>query len=228
MGMMPIDWILIYGAVIFLAIGLHEYAHCKMADLAGDPTPGSYGRVTLNLTKHFEPAGTMMIVLTTLTGYGIGWGKAAPMNPNMMKNPRWDFFAAVIAGPLSNILQASVWALMMRVAIATNPALIFGAEREWTTLGLLFDLGVYVNLALAFFNLIPFGPLDGRWLVGQMLPEKPRYYWYRFNDRVGMIGLFVLIIGSQIIARSTGYSIIWDTIGPAVTFLYEFLTGLKP
>jgi Zn-dependent protease len=226
MEMMPLEWIITYGLVIFLAIGLHEYAHCKVADLSGDPTPGSFGRVTLNLTKHFEPAGTMMIVLTTLTGFGIGWGRPAPMNPRLMRNPRWDFFAAVMAGPLSNVLQAGVWALVMRLFLALSPQTLVTAQGGDSALGLFLFLGVYVNLALAFFNFIPIGPLDGRWLVGQILPDKPRLYWYRFNDRVGFIGLFVLIIASQIIDRQFGYSIIWDTIGPPIEFLFRFFTGI--
>ncbi|MFX9042700.1 hypothetical protein ABTN45_19905, partial [Acinetobacter baumannii] len=60
--------------VLFFGIGLHEYAHCKVADRAGDPTPRTYGRVTLNLLKHFDPMGAIMIVLTTFYGFGIGWG----------------------------------------------------------------------------------------------------------------------------------------------------------
>jgi Zn-dependent protease len=227
MGMMPVEWIVSYGLVIFLAIGIHEYAHCKAADLAGDPTPGSYGRVTLNLTKHFEPAGTLMIVLTTLSGYGIGWGRPAPMNPRLMKNPRWDFFIAVIAGPVSNLLQAAVWALLLRATLLIDPSLMYDPTGRFTIMGLLLDLGVYVNLALAFFNMFPIGPLDGRWLVGQLLPDKPRYYWYRFNDRIGMIGLFVIIIGSQLLRDSLGYSPFWAVISVPVEFLYRILTGLQ-
>src|ERR1019366_3379020 len=91
--------------VLFFGIGLHEYAHCKFADLAGDPTPRYYGRVTLNLTKHFDPLGTLMMIVSSLTGYGIGWGKPAPINPKKMKNPRIDTFIAVAAGPITNLLQ---------------------------------------------------------------------------------------------------------------------------
>jgi len=61
--------------ILFLGIGLHEYAHCKFADMAGDPTPAYYGRVTLDLTKHFEITGVIMMILTTLTGFGIGFGQ---------------------------------------------------------------------------------------------------------------------------------------------------------
>src|SRR5580658_8524945 len=96
--------------VLFFGVGLHEYAHCKFADMAGDPTPGIYGRVTLNLTKHFELYGTLMMIVTALVGFGIGWGRPAPMDPRKMKNPRWDFFAAVAAGPITNLLQAIIYA----------------------------------------------------------------------------------------------------------------------
>src|SRR5579872_2264830 len=94
--------------VIFVSIGLHEFAHCKFADMAGDPTPRYYGRVTLNLFKHFDPLGSLFILFTILGGIGIGWGKPAPMNPAKMNNPRWDWFIAVIAGPLTNVLLAVI------------------------------------------------------------------------------------------------------------------------
>ena len=227
LGAMPsIDFIISFGIVIFTAIGLHEYAHCKVADMAGDPTPRDYGRVTLNLTKHFEPAGTMMIIFTMLSGFGIGWGRPAPFNPTLMRNPRWDLFAAVIAGPASNILQAAVWAIMMRIAMITAPASMAAGSGEPTFLFMLFFYGVLINLVLAFFNLIPLGPLDGHWIIGQLLPEKPRLYWYRFHRKVGMFGLIAFIIGSQIIRSQTGFHPLLDVIGPPVNFMFSFFTGM--
>ncbi|MCB0826582.1 MAG: site-2 protease family protein, partial [Armatimonadetes bacterium] len=151
--------------VIFFAIGIHEFAHCWFADAAGDPTPRSMGRVTLNLFKHFEPVGTFMIVFTSLTGYGIGWGKAAPMNPARMDNPRRDFFFAVAAGPLSNVLQAAFFGFTIRVLASTG--LLYKLPQF--AIMLLF-LGVFINIGLFLFNLIPLGPLDGQWLVGLLLP----------------------------------------------------------
>src|ERR1019366_9552901 len=106
--------------VLFFGIGLHEYAHCKFADLAGDPTPRYYGRVTLNLFKHFDPIGAMFILFTVLGGFGLGWGKASPMDPRKMRNPRWDWFIAVIAGPLSNVLQAVIYAMVLRVTLRSG------------------------------------------------------------------------------------------------------------
>ncbi len=219
---MPFDWIIAYGMVIFLAIGIHEYAHCKVADLAGDPTPAFHGRVTLNLTKHFEPVGTMMIVLTTLTGFGIGWGRPAPINPSKMRNPRWDTMAAVLAGPISNILQAAVWAILLRVLTMVSPDILFDPTGHPRFFGLFLVLGVLVNIFLALFNLLPIGPLDGHWVIGQLLPEKPRLYWYRFNRGIGTYLMIALIIGPQILGLP---SILGDFISPIAMQIFMFFVG---
>ncbi|GMV88655.1 MAG: site-2 protease family protein [Chthonomonas sp.] len=216
--MPPMESMLATGLVIFLAIGLHEYAHCKMADLAGDPTPSYYGRVTLNLTKHFELMGTIMIIITTLTGFGIGWGKPAPMDPRKMRNPKWDFFAAVAAGPLSNLLQAVVFAMILRV--------VTGAQIEVSTfVGSLLLYGVIVNLSLCFFNLIPLGPLDGHWLLGTFLPENVRLRWIMFNRQYGGFLLLGLILFGQM---SGDGGVISKVLGPPVWKTFEFLTGFNP
>ena len=52
--------------VIYFAIGLHEYAHAKFADMAGDDTPRLQGRVTLQLWKHFDPIGAISHFVGTI------------------------------------------------------------------------------------------------------------------------------------------------------------------
>lgn len=208
--------------VIFFAIGLHEYAHCALADAAGDPTPRFYGRVTLNLTKHFEPMGTIMMILSSISGYGLGWGRAAPMDPRKMRNPRWDLFAAVAAGPLSNLLQAVVYALVLRLIYRSDVTLLYT-----DFIAFLLYYGVIINLGLMFFNLIPFGPLDGHWLVGQLLPEKPRLYWYRFNRQVGRVGLFVVIVLIDVIRNAGGPDILGMLIDRPLFSTFHFLTGIS-
>ena len=200
--------------ILFLAIGVHEYAHCKMADLAGDPTPRYYGRVTLNLFKHFDPLGVIMIIATTLAGFGLGWGKPSPMDPRKMRNPRWDFFAAVAAGPISNFFQAVIYAAVIRV-VATSQTPVPDALR------LFLKLGVVINLSLLFFNLIPLGPLDGHWLLGLLLPEQPRYRWNLWNVRFGTYVLFGLIFFGQLLPISPLEFILF----PPVIATYQFLTG---
>lgn len=191
-----------YGFVIFFAIGLHEYAHCKFADMAGDPTPGIYGRVTLNLTKHFELYGTLMMLFTMSTGFGIGWGRPAPMDPKKMRDPRWDFFAAVAAGPISNVLQAAVYGCILKLLVSrgevTAEMVNYGLDGrpEYVVAAVLY-LGVVTNLSLAVFNLIPIGPLDGHWLIGLLMPERTRDKWFYYNKRYGYYALLAIVLLGQ-------------------------------
>ncbi|MER3461990.1 MAG: site-2 protease family protein, partial [Armatimonadota bacterium] len=145
--------------IIFLSIALHEFGHAKSADAAGDPTPRMMGRVTLNPFAHLDPLGSVMVLITVFSGFGIGWGKPVLVDPRRMQNPRWDHFMSVLWGPLTNIILAVACAVAFRFAIVNG----ISPLDEWMF------FAVVINLALAFFNLLPLGPLDGHWLVGAML-----------------------------------------------------------
>jgi len=198
---------------LFVGVGLHEYAHAKLADLAGDPTPGIYGRVTLNLTKHFEPLGTLMMLFAMLSGFGLGWGKPVPMDPRRMRNPRWDHFVAVIGGPLTNLMLAIVAAIMIRGLLAFN-----ALSPEMLTVLAAF---LQVNATLFLFNLLPIGPLDGMWVLGTFLPEKQRLAWTRFNLDVGRYLFLALILMSQL----GPVSILGRVLLPALNAIMRFLLG---
>ena len=212
--MLPPEALFAIAIVIFFGLGLHEYAHAKFADLAGDPTPRYYGRVTLNLFKHFDLMGTIMIAVTAISGYGIGWGKPVPMDPRKMRSPVWDHFVAVAAGPLSNLLQAAIWAVLMR-------GILSGALPPDKFFFLLCEFGVTVNLSLCFFNLIPLGPLDGHWLLGTFLPEPARLKWYLWNRQVGGF----LLLGIVLLGQFSGVSLLSRVIGPPIRFFYQLLVG---
>jgi Zn-dependent protease len=215
--------------VILLSLSIHEFAHAKLADAAGDPTPRIYGRVTLNPLAHLDPAGTVMIILSSLSGFGIGWGKPVPVNPTRMRNPRWDHFISVAAGPISNLIQAAIYAIILRFALnsgAISPdAVVEVLNRRSGSLEAVFlTMGVAVNLGLCFFNLIPLGPLDGHWLVGAFLPEPTRLKWYMWNRTAGGLLLIMIVIFGQL---NPQISIISRILQPVVIGTFEFLTGLK-
>jgi Zn-dependent protease len=207
--------------VIFFGLGLHEFAHAKLADMAGDPTPGSYGRVTLNLFKHFDPVGTIMILITSIAGVGIGWGKPVPMDPRKMQNPKWDHFVAVLGGPLSNLAQASVYAVVWRVMYKNSALLPAALSGEGGFLPALLAYGILINLSLCVFNLIPIGPLDGMWIAGTFMPEKTRFYWTRWNLTSGQFAFLALVLMGQL----TDFSIISKVMAPPMQFLLRLLTG---
>lgn len=212
-----LSYIIATGIVIFLAIGLHEYAHAKVADMAGDPTPRLMGRVTLDLTKHFELMGTIMIVVSSLSGFGIGWGKPVMVDPRKMKNPRWDHFASVIAGPLSNLTQAAIFAVVFRLVTLSMPNL----SQDHFLFQFLF-LGVLINISLMLFNLIPFGPLDGHWLLGLLMPEKQRLAWFKFNRQAGAL----ILLGIILLGQGTQFNLIGLILKRPALFILRFLLGM--
>lgn len=217
--------------MIFLAVGLHEYAHCKFADLAGDPTPRIYGRVTLNLFRHFEITGLIMILVTAATGFGIGWGNPAPMNPAKMKNPKWDFFIAVLAGPLSNVVQAVVWAFLAALAISfgmTSHGDLVAAMnfQDASNTGRFFVIAIRTNMALALFNMIPLGPLDGHWIVKTFLPDPYDLRWERFHRFYGRYILIGLVLMSQAVPGG-GFNPLNALVFRPAQAVTSFLIGIR-
>ena len=139
----PLAFVVIFGGII-IAIGIHEAAHCYMADYLGDPTPRSLGRLTLNPLAHLDPVGTLVILVTG----AFGWGKPSPFDPYNLKNPRRDTALIALAGPISNLLLALGLSLIARLAV---PQFL---------ISIIYFL-VALNVNLAIFNLIPIAPLDG-------------------------------------------------------------------
>lgn len=202
-------------SAIFIALSVHEYAHAKIADMSGDPTPRIYGRVTLNPLAHLDPLGAMMILITTLSGFGIGWGKPVPMDPRRMKNPKWDHFWAVAAGPISSFAQAALFAMFFRTFTQTLEGNLF--------LFHFVQYGIIINLGICFFNLIPLGPLDGHHLVHAFLPPRLGIKWYQWNRQKGNLILLMLILFGQF---NPEYSVLNLILAPFVTGALKFLIGL--
>jgi Zn-dependent protease len=162
--------------ILVFAIAIHEFAHAWTALRLGDRTAYYQGRVTLHPAAHLDPMGTMMMVVSALTGFGIGWGKPVPVNPlNLKYGPRVGMAITAAAGPLSNILQAIVWGIPLRLAIQGNLELPELASTALLT-------AVWINLGLALFNLIPLFPLDGFNIVRGALATIRARWAYDVSD----------------------------------------------
>jgi Zn-dependent protease len=147
--------------LVLLSIAFHEFAHCWTTDRLGDDTPRMQGRLSLNPLVHLDPMGTLMIVMSSLAGFGIGWGKPSPFNPYHFRHPARDRMLTALAGPISNLLQMLAWASL--------GALL----SHWSVPGVLLTtctIGVWVNAGLAAFNLLPIYPLDGHHILGYLIP----------------------------------------------------------
>ncbi|HQT43373.1 MAG TPA: site-2 protease family protein [Halothiobacillus sp.] len=153
---------------IMLAVTVHEAAHAYAANFFGDGTAKFLGRMTLNPIKHIDPLGTIIIPLAMfiLTSFVFGWAKPVPVNARNFKNPRRDMALVALAGPASNILMAFAWAGMTAIGVAGLSSGAWYAE----PLSLMGQIGIFVNILLAVFNLLPLPPLDGGRVLVAVLP----------------------------------------------------------
>jgi Zn-dependent protease len=177
-----------------LAITCHEVSHGYIAWRFGDPTARMLGRLTLNPLKHLDIIGTLMIFFI-----GIGWAKPVPVVFENLRNPKRDMIWVAVAGPVTNLLLATLSALFLRVVVAFgNPATSSSpAAMVLEPVVLMLAFSVYINLLLAIFNMIPVPPLDGgRVLVG-LLPYRQAAAWSRIEP-YGMVIIIVLVFFTNI------------------------------
>lgn len=193
------------GPAILFALTIHEYSHAWAALRFGDSTARDMGRLTLNPMAHLDLWGTLMMVMSQ---FRFGWAKPVPVNhANLRGNPRVADFWISLAGPASNMTLAFVFGMMFRAFDGTGilPEPIY----------MILFYCVFINIALAFFNLIPLFPLDGSHILRSVVSES---YGPTLDslDRVSPFILLALVIMGGI----------WIVLGPIVGFFLWLLAGV--
>lgn len=163
--MFSLEEILVRLAALFVALPVHEFAHAWVAYRLGDPTAAREGRLTLDPRAHLDPIGALFLLLT-----GFGWAKPVPVNPYYLRNLK-DMAWVALAGPASHFLLIFPLFLL-------PPQLFIGLGEFGVSLLRWFTIFAALNLALAFFNLLPLPPLDGSRIVEGFWPR----IWYRFFE----------------------------------------------
>lgn len=168
-----IFFIVVQIAVLLFAISFHESAHAWMAMRCGDNTAHDLGRISLNPIRHIDPIGSVLVpAMLAFAGAPIfGWAKPTPVSLRNVRNPRQANLLISAAGPLSNILLAigfSVLVLPLRAVLAG----VTDAKSLWIPLFWVVAASVMVNVFLAVFNLIPIPPLDGFGIVESLAPAS--------------------------------------------------------
>lgn len=182
--------------VLVVALSIHEFAHALSAYQLGDRTAQLDGRLTLNPLAHLDPIGTLMMITV-----GFGWAKPVRVDPNNLRGNKLRSMAlTAAAGPISNILQAFVFALPIRFGlVAFDWGVLWQGlldpNQFLPTPGLLLSLLVWINLLLAVFNLIPLGPLDGLKVLMGLVPERIAL-WLMPVAQYGNLLLLLLLFGA--------------------------------
>jgi len=168
--------------VLFFSIVIHEIAHGSFALFLGDDTAKREGRLTLNPIAHIDPVGTIflpliLLILTFGQGPIFGWAKPVPVNPLNFRDRKWGIVKVSLAGPATNLLIAILFSFLAGFSFSQAVVAFFEI------------ISVY-NFAWAFFNLLPFPPLDGFHILYQILPER----FFQIKFFLLRYGFFILLV----------------------------------
>jgi Zn-dependent protease len=194
---------------ILFGITVHEVAHGWVARLFGDRTAEMMGRLTLNPIKHIDPVGTVIVPLLMVwfSGFLFGWAKPVPISARNLRNPKRDMIAVALAGPGANLLMALGWALIYKLfALLAGPlggGVVFFLQMA--------RIGVFLNLLLMIFNLLPIPPLDGGRVLRGLVPES---VGHRLDalERYGLI----IVVGL----------LVFGLLGPVIIFVRRITASL--
>jgi Zn-dependent protease len=197
--------ILFFIAILIMSVVIHEISHGFAAEYLGDPTARLAGRLTLNPIPHLDPIGSILVpAIGFMTlGFGFGWARPVPYNPYNLKDQRWGPAIVALAGPLSNVLIALIFGILIRMREALSlPSEFVGISA----------FIVFLNLLLAVFNMIPIPPLDGSKVFSAFLP-------YRYMQMFESLQNYGLVIVLAIVFFA------WPAIEAVIQFFFVLITG---
>lgn len=199
---LDIESLLISALAVIIGIVIHESAHALAAYALGDKTARSRGRVSLNPLKHIDPFGTILLPLLMIAAGGpvFAFAKPVPIYLGNLKHPKRDELLISLAGPASNIVLACLGALLLS-GVVNGSVWATAAGSIVAEFALTF---IFVNLSLAFFNLIPLPPLDGSSILVPFLKGEALNTYYRIQQ----YAMSILIVVLYLLPMLTGIDLI--------------------
>ncbi|MCC2624201.1 MAG: site-2 protease family protein [Burkholderiales bacterium] len=202
-----IQKIAVYILPMIFAITLHEAAHAYVAHKYGDDTAVFMGRLSLNPIRHIDPLGTILFPLIGIAfgGFIFGWAKPVPINFSRLHNPKPNLFWIAFAGPASNLVQALIWGLILKLSFYVSGYFAM-------PLSLMAEAGITINISLMLLNLIPILPLDGGRMLYAILPNDMANKYAKIEPYGMWILIILLLAGGLSFIIQPLYTVIVNTI----------------
>ena len=189
--------------VVLFSLTVHEYSHGRVALMLGDNTAQRLGRLSFNPLRHLDIMGVLFFYFV-----GFGWAKPVPVNWRNFENPHRDMMYVAIAGPLANIAMAVGCSFFIRLI-----------SPEFSYLFVILAYGIWINVALAIFNMLPLFPLDGASVLKGMVP----HHIAEKLTGLDKFGAF-LILGSFLLDQFAGTKIIGTILMYPINYSVSFLS----
>lgn len=174
----------------------HEYAHGYAALTQGDDTALVQGRLTFNPIAHIDPWLTILLPALlwwqTDGQFVFGGAKAVEVRPDRYRNYRRGDIIVSLAGVATNLVICIACVLLF-LLVGLIARMIAGDGHIPAMVQRMLTWGVWLNLLLCFFNLIPIPPLDGSHVLYHFLPAGVRER-YRAFQRLGFLPLLALML----------------------------------
>ena len=189
--------------VVLFSLTVHEYSHGRVALMLGDNTAQKLGRLSFNPLRHLDIMGVLFFYFV-----GFGWAKPVPVDWRNFENPHRDMMYVAIAGPLANIAMAVGCSFFIRLI-----------SPEFSYLFVILAYGIWINVALAIFNMLPMYPLDGSSVLKGMVP----HHVAEKLTGLDKFGAF-LILGAFLSDQFAGTRIIGTILMYPINYSVSFLS----
>ena len=200
--------------VLFTCLPVHECAHAFVAYKLGDPTAKNQGRITLNPMAHLDLMGSILLVVSSIMGFGFGWAKPVQINPNNFKNRKLGMGLSALAGPVSNFLLAFIVLIILKVILysfseSTNAVAGYFEQ--------ILSYMILLNVGLAVFNFLPIPPLDGSRIFSLFFPERVYFKIMKYERYI-----FVVLIALMLL---NVLDPVFSFLQNGTLYILDFLTG---
>lgn len=198
--------------IILLAIAIHECSHAFVAFKLGDRSQKLQGRMTLDPLVHIDILGLISMIL-----FRFGWGKPVYVDDTNFKNKSRDNMLVALAGPLSNLILAFIFTVILKILVMTNMVQMASENAIGNVIVTMLVLAIQYNVVFTVFNLLPLPPLDGSKILMHFLPYKLKNTMYKLEQ----YSFYIFII---LIATGLFGTIITPIVNFITYLLYMFLS----
>jgi Zn-dependent protease len=198
---LQVDALVAFCVSVLLAMMINAEAQAFVAAFLGDSRVGAKDRFNFNAFLHIGVLGSICYLVG-----GFGWPRTMDVDPSKFKYPRLYTVITRCAGPVANLLLASIGGslVMFMNILSWNPRV--------------FLMVIGVNVTTAIYNLLPLPPLAAGHLVAELIPpsqSQVRSYFLQAGP--------FLIVALALLDRISPYGMVSPYFNPIIKTVYHYV-----